>query len=48
MRKAALAAKAAKLEAKDITVADLKTIQTALKADFEKADTNWNKWVPVL
>lgn len=40
------AAAKAKLDAKDITAADVKLVQTALKGEFEKADANWKKWVP--
>lgn len=40
------AAKAA-LNAKQVTAADLKVIQAALKSEFEKADAGWNQWVPV-
>lgn len=36
----------AKLDAKEITPADVKLVQTALKGEFEKADVNWSKWVP--
>ena len=36
----------ATLAAKDITANDLKVIRAALKAEFEAADTNWQKWVP--
>jgi len=31
----------------DITAKDIAQAQANLKADFEKADTNWKKWVPV-
>lgn len=35
------------LAAKDVTAADLTLIKAALKAEFEAADANWQKWAPV-
>ena len=46
---ATVAAKTAKktFAAADITAKQITEMQTALKADFEAADTNWVKWVQV-
>ncbi len=38
----------AALVAKDVVPADVATFQSALKAEFEAADTNWVQWLPVL
>jgi len=37
----------AKVTLKDVTEADLFLLRKAAKADFEKADANWQKWQPI-